>query len=367
MGAKLLLIATLLALLCSNSPLYPFYTHILQTPFYASTNLSLLVNDGLMTLFFFIVSIEIKYELCQGALNTLPKAILPCFAALGGMVVPALLYISLTYYDPLLLRGWAIPTATDIAFALAVLALLGPLIPASLKIFLVSLAIVDDLAAILIIAFFYTEHVSILFLLLAGALVLLLIVLNLKKIPYPILYLPIGIGLWFFLLKSGIHPTLAGVLLAFLMPLHLPNTPFSLQKLKDFFHPFVALIILPLFAFANAGVAFSLVGHSLNLHLIWGIILGLFLGKQCGIFLASWCAVRMKWAQLPEDTTWAKLYGAAITGGIGFTISLFISNLAFYPDHQAYLNSAKIGVLAASLLSGTLGYFGLKYLCKQKI
>ncbi|HVE44646.1 MAG TPA: Na+/H+ antiporter NhaA [Gammaproteobacteria bacterium] len=375
-SAQLLLGATILAMCLSNSPLNDYYHNLFHTYILSQfgglqfkSNLLFWVNEGLMTIFFLVVGLEIKYELLEGSLNSLRKAALPGIAAIGGMIVPALIYIGINYHNAIMLRGWAIPTATDIAFALCVLSLLGSRVPSALKVFLTTLAILDDLAAIIIIAFFYTDHLSVIFLGLSSIMILLLFVLNRYRVTYLSIYILMGFALWICLLNSGIHATLAGVILALMIPVwdrkKQHNSP--LQKLKHGLHPLVALIILPLFAFANAGVSFLNLGAG-NLHLtiILGVLLGLFIGKQIGIFSASWLAVKFGMAKLPNHVRWSEFYAMAVICGIGFTISLFIGSLAFSYNDASYLNSIKIGVLIGSLLSGGIGYLLLQLIHRTR-
>lgn len=358
-GAKLLLIASLLALCISNSPLQYLYTGF-QHAEVLHRDLLFWINDGLMTIFFLVVGAEIKYEIVQGSLSSVPKAILPGIAAFGGMLAPAIIYSMLTFHDTVMLRGWAIPTATDIAFALSVLSLLRNRIPSSLKAFLTTLAILDDLAAIIIIAIFYTKDLSILFISISMLVILLLFILNKLNVYKPTIYIFIGFILWFCLLKSGIHPTLSGVILAFMIPLKKINNNSPLQKIQYLLHPFVALIILPLFAFANAGVSFlNLTYENFNLLITSAVLLALFFGKQFGIFSACWISVKLGIAKLPAAVHWRQLYGVAILCGIGFTMSLLIGILAFGYQDESYLNSIKIGVILGSVLSGCIGYLFL--------
>lgn len=370
-GAKLLLGATILALLISNSPWHTFYDKIFNPIAINPTswlvikiNLKFFINDVLMAIFFFVVGLEIKYELLEGSLNSLSKFLLPVIAALGGMIVPALIYVTLNYQHDLNLKGWAIPTATDIAFGLGVLSLLGSRVPSPLKSFLTALAIIDDLFAIMIIAIFYTEHLSFLYLALSALFLALLCWLNFKNINNLILYCLVGILLWLSMLYSGVHPTLAGVLLAFLIPLHSKENKINspLHQAKHILHPITVLFIIPLFAFANSGITFFNISIStLNLHIIVGIFLSLFVGKQLGIFSICWLAVKLGIAQLPEKIRWIELYGVSIICGIGFTISLFIGTLAFGSLDSTILNSVKIGVFSGSFLSGIFGYLLLFY------
>lgn len=352
-GAIMLFVCAILALILSNSPLSNHYNAIIL-----ETQVLHVTNEGFMTIFFLLVGLEIKYELCYGALNSLRKALLPGIAATGGMLVPALIYVSVNYNDAVSLKGWAIPTATDIAFSLGILTLLGSRIPVVLKIFLMALAIFDDLAAIVVIAVFYTDNISVLFLGLACLCVGVLILLNIKKVHQLSFYGLLGAGLWFCLFKSGIHPTLAGCILAFLVPLRSSSvvTQSPAYKLRHFLHPWVAFGILPLFAFANAGVSFLAISfNDLELPVVIGIFLGLVLGKPIGILGFCWLSVKLRLTQLPEKMRWFHLYAISILCGIGFTISLFIGTLAF-GDYSSHLSSVKIGVLLGSFLSGLMAY-----------
>lgn len=362
-GGILLGIATLIALFLANSPVQNYYQSLLTlTLTLGNVHISFLhlINDGLMTVFFFLVSLEIKRELLQGELNSLQKALLPTMAAIGGMVVPALFYLLINHAHPDHTPGWAIPMATDIAFSLGVLSLLNNRIPHSLKIFLTALAIIDDLGAIIVIAIFYTQQIGWLYLILAFVCLIGLIALNYYGVnrftPYVLLALP----LWFFILSSGVHATIAGVLFGLTIPLrNLKKTqPSLLNRLEHQLHPWVAYGILPIFAFANAGLSFTGIHWETLLHpLPLGIIAGLFLGKQCGILGASWIAIKAKWAKVPYQANWQHIYGTALICGIGFTMSLFIANLAFTNSETSSL--IRLGVLTGSALSGILGYFVL--------
>ncbi len=367
-GGLVLVVAALVALLASNSPLAWLYDGFLHTPVGMrvgdlALDKSLLhwINDGLMAIFFFLVGLEIKRELLQGELSTFGQAMLPAVAAAGGMVAPAIIYVAINTGDPVALRGWAIPTATDIAFAVGVLALLGPRIPSSLKIFLLALAIIDDLGAIIIIALFYTDNLSLVSLTLAFAGLAVLAILNARGVTRLAPYLLTGIFIWVCVLKSGVHATLAGVAVALAIPLTSKGEgePSLLEQLEENLHPWVAFAVLPLFAFANAGV--SLQGLSLeNLlePIPLGIAAGLFAGKAIGIFGATWIAVMGGLAGKPDGATWLQILGVALLGGIGFTMSLFIGMLAF-PD-PAEAASLRLGVLTGSLLSAVAGYLILE-------
>jgi NhaA family Na+:H+ antiporter len=374
-GANLLLGTTVLALIISNSPWHEFYKNIFLKSAVISLgvlplklNLKFLINEVLMTVFFLVAGLEIKYEFLQGELNSYKKALLPVIAAMGGMIAPALIYILFNYHDSLHLRGWAIPTATDIAFSLGILSLLGSRVIPSLKTFLMALAIIDDLIAIMIIAFFYTNHLSFFFLSLSIFCLLTLFLLHKKGITHLLPYVLIGSFLWISLFFAGVHPTLAGVALAFSIPLnknsHKKQSP--LHHFKELLHPIVVLGILPLFAFANAGISFFNISiKTLQTSITFGILMSLFVGKQIGIFGASWLAVKLRIAHLPEKVRWLELYAIAIICGIGFTISLFIGALAFGDINNFYLDSVKIGVLSGSLLSGLIGYLLLFFTKRQ--
>ncbi|MCV6639618.1 Na+/H+ antiporter NhaA [Candidatus Albibeggiatoa sp. nov. NOAA] len=364
----LLIFATILALLSSNiAPFSGWYHHFLELEigfhfgtFELEKHVSHWINDGLMAIFFLVVSLELKREIMDGQLSNPAQVLLPGFAAIGGMVIPALFYLIFNYGDAETMKGWAIPAATDIAFSLGVLALLGSRIPLSLKLFLMALAIIDDLGAILIIAFFYSggEHgLNYDAMLWAGGIVGLLAFYNFIGVRRLFIYIITGIVLWYFVLKSGVHATLAGVALAFFIPLKTPKYKESpLRYLEHMLHPWVAFAIMPIFAFANAGIAFE--GMSLSTladPVPLGIIAGLFLGKQVGVILFSWVLIKTGYATLPKDCNWLDLYGAALLCGIGFTMSLFIGSLAFVGNTDL-MNEVRLGVLAGSFLSAAVGY-----------
>tara|TARA_Y100001960_G_C14709289_1_gene846051 strand:+ start:25 stop:1197 length:1173 start_codon:yes stop_codon:yes gene_type:complete len=360
----LLLFAAVIAMFVSNSNFSEDYFTILQKYILIGTEsfglkLTVLhwINDVLMAIFFFMVSLEIKREFIQGELSNPKQAMLPIVGAVGGMLVPALIYIFININDSATLKGWAIPSATDIAFSLGVLSLLGKKVPLSLKVFLTALAIIDDLGAIIIIAFFYSGNVEIKYLLLMLLAVIVLISLNKFKIKNFLPYLIVGLFLWDFTHHSGVHATIAGVILALTIPHDKKDQKKSLLlKLEHSISPYVAFGIMPLFAFANAGV--SLEGISfLNLlnPIPLGIVCGLFFGKQIGVVLFSYLAIKLKYAEMPNDSDWLKFYGVSILTGIGFTMSLFVGNLAFV-ESQNYLDGVKIGVLTGSLLSTLFGY-----------
>jgi Na+:H+ antiporter, NhaA family len=368
-----LLIAAIIALIISNSTLNEIYFTTLEQYLFIGINdfgLKLSVhhwiNDLLMAIFFFFVTLEIKREFIQGELSNFKKALLPIIAAVGGMLVPALFYIVINFGNTETLNGWAIPSATDIAFSLGILSLLGSRVPIALKIFLTALAIIDDLGAILIIAFFYSGELSISYLSLILISYIFLLVLNKFGIKKFLPYLIIGSFMWFFTYKSGIHATIAGVLLASTIPHRVKNKDFSLLiKIEHAISPYVAFMIMPIFAFANAGV--SLEGLSFSTLLLpvpLGILLGLFMGKQVGVMIFSFVAVKVGAAQMPDNSTWLSLYGVSILTGIGFTMSLFVGNLAF-ADNIQHIDGVKIGVLAGSLLSTVFGYFILLITSKK--
>jgi NhaA family Na+:H+ antiporter len=367
-GGMVLMLAAALALALANSPLAWAYDALLSTPAVIQIGalelnkpLLLWINDGLMAIFFFLVGLEIKREVFEGRLSNGRQAGLPVVAALGGMIVPALIYIALNSGDATALKGWAISAATDIAFALGVLALLGPRVPPALKVFLLALAIIDDLGAIIIIALFYTSKLSLLALAVCGIGIAALAYLNLRNVTRIMPYVLIGLVVWVCVLKSGVHATLAGVAVALFIPLRSTNDE-GLSPLKEAEHglaPWVAFGVMPIFAFANAGV--SLQGLSLSdlmAGIPLGIALGLFIGKQLGIMSFVWVGVKLGIARLPDGVTWLQIYGVSMLAGIGFTMSLFIGSLAFSdPEHAA---AVRIGVLTGSILSAITGAFVLR-------
>ena len=369
----LLLFAATIALIISNSNFDTLYFGVMKK--YVSLGIGSFslkltvihwINDVLMTVFFFLVSLEIKREIVQGELTNPKQALLPIIGAVGGMVVPAAIYIIININSPETLNGWAIPTATDIAFSLGVLSLLGKRVPISLKIFLTALAIIDDLGAIVIIAFFYSGNIEVYYLLLMLAAVLVLVALNKFNIRAFIPYLFIGILLWEFTHQSGIHATIADVLLALLIPHDKKNKKKSLLlKLEHAIAPYVAFGIMPLFAFANAGVSLKGINLGSLLNPVpLGILCGLFFGKQIGVFLFAYISVKLNLAQKPNNSNWIALYAVSVLTGIGFTMSLFVGNLAFV-NSPIYLDGVKIGVLSGSLLSTLLGYFLLMFATKK--
>jgi NhaA family Na+:H+ antiporter len=370
-GGILLMIAAVLALLVANSPLSPYYDRLLDLPmafqigeFQLAKPLLLWINDGLMAIFFFLVGMELKRELIEGHLSSIRKASLPAFAALGGMLAPALVYTYFNAGDVEAMRGWAIPMATDIAFALGVLALLGPRVPAALKAFLLSVAIFDDIGAIVIVAIFYSGQLSLNSLALALLFIVGLALLNRLKVNRPGAYFLLGIPLWVAVLKSGVHATLAGVVLAMFIPLRMkaetPGEP-MLRHLEHSLHPWVAYGVLPIFAFANAGVSLRGLSLSDTLHPVpIGIVAGLFIGKQVGVLGMSALAVRLGLATRPDGMSWRQLHGVALLSGIGFTMSLFIAALAFEQGGVTYFGLERLGILMGSVLSGVLGYVVLR-------
>ena len=369
----ILLFAAVLALIISNGSYSDEYFSILKKYITLGTDtfglkLSVLhwINDVLMAIFFFFVSLEIKREFLQGELSNPKQALLPIIGAVGGMVIPALFYIIINYSDSATLNGWAIPSATDIAFSLGVLSLLGKRVPISLKVFLTALAIIDDLGAIVIIAFFYSGNIQIIYLLLMLAAIIILILLNKFKINIFLPYLIVGIFLWDFTHQSGVHATIAGVLLALTIPHNTKvNKNSLLLKLEHGLAPYVAFGIMPIFAFANAGVSLEgLTFASLLDPVPLGIVLGLFFGKQIGVFVLSYLSVKLKIADKPSGSTWPAFYAVSILTGIGFTMSLFVGNLAF-ANNMEYMDGVKIGVLAGSLLSTLFGYFLLLLFSKK--
>ncbi|WP_107878797.1 Na+/H+ antiporter NhaA [Neisseria animaloris] len=362
-----LMIAAMLGIVAANSPVSEHYFSMLGSHV-AGLSVSHWINDGLMAVFFLFVGLEVKRELLQGELDTNAKRILPGLAALGGLMMPALFYVLFNSGNPETLKGWAVPAATDIAFALGVLALLGSRVPVSLKIFLTALAIMDDLAVIVIIALFYSSSISFIYLALAAATLAVLFFLNKKGILKSLPYLLLGVLLWFFVLKSGLHATLAGVLLAFAIPLRVQDSvqEAPLLKWEHALENPVAFFVVPVFGFANAGVSFAgLDGSVLFDPVVMGIFAGLFLGKQLGVFGVVWATVKLGWTELPEGVSWLQVYGVALLCGIGFTMSLFISLLAFVdPAIQDY---SKVGVFLGSLFAGVLGYLVLKFAPFERI
>lgn len=371
-SSGLLLIAvTLLALFLQNSFLTNAYSHFLHTPVHISIGmfgiakpLLLWVNDGLMAIFFFLIGLEVKREVLEGELSSKSQIALPAIAALGGMIIPALIFTFFNHKDAFAMNGWAIPTATDIAFALGILSLLGNRVPVSLKIFLMALAIIDDLGAIVIIALFYTSDLSLISISIALGSIVVLVGMNQLKVIKKAAYILVGIVLWISVLKSGVHATIAGVVLAFCIPLYSTNANgerFSmLKEMEHDLHYWVAFFILPLFAFVNAGVDLKdLAPSAIVSDVSLGVILGLFLGKQLGVFGFSFLAIKLGFASLPTGSNFKQLYGVAILTGIGFTMSLFVNTLA-YNDTDLFHYADKLAVLLGSFLSGIVGYLYLR-------
>lgn len=373
-GGFLLFTAAFLALLIANSPLGSFYHQFLITPLEVRFGLHglnkpllLWVNDGLMVIFFLIIALEVKREYLEGELSSFSRVMLPAIGALGGMIAPALIYAFFNAGDPLYSHGWAIPTATDIAFVLGVLALLGPKVPPGLRMFLLSLAIFDDIGAIGIIAVFYSHGLSPGMLIGAALCLALLFFLNRLKVRALMPYLLVGFAMWLFVLKSGVHATLAGVALGLMIPHHgHANQQSPLKRLEYTLHPYVVYGILPLFAFTNAGMSFEhLSWDDLHNSVTLGVALGLFLGKQVGIASFVWVATQLKWATLPRHTNWMTMYGGCILCGIGFTMSLFIASLSFVPGTMENFAADKLGIFMGSLVSGCIGYAMIHW-CHKK-
>lgn len=368
-GGIILIIAAVLAMLLANmGATSDIYRSFLETPVQLrvgaleiNKNMLLWINDALMAIFFLLIGLEVKRELIQGSLASRRQAVFPIVAAIGGMVVPALLYLAFNFQDPIARQGWAIPAATDIAFALGVLALLGSRVPASLKIFLMALAIIDDLGAIVIIALFYTNDLSLLSLGVAAVAIAVLAVLNLTGVRRTGIYILVGVILWTAVLKSGVHATLAGVIIGFFIPLKEKGGYSPAKSLEHVLHPWVAFLILPLFAFANAGVSLSGVTfEGLTSLLPMGVMVGLFIGKPLGISLFCWAALKLKLASLPEGATCRDIMAVGVLCGIGFTMSIFIATLAFSSVDPTLITWAKLGILLGSVLSAVVGYAMLR-------
>ncbi len=371
----MLLAAAIIGIVLNNSPFTALYDALLDVPvtvsvgeFILAKPLLLWINDGLMAVFFFLIGLEVKREILAGEFSSPSQIALPALAALGGMAFPALIYAYINWGDSVALNGWAIPAATDIAFALAVLTLLGNRVPPALKMFLLSLAIIDDLGAIIIIAIFYTVNISQTSLIVASACIVTLIAMNRLGVKNSQVYFIVGTILWVSVLKSGVHATLAGVVLALIIPASYGNDAppdkklERLDNLEHLLHPWVAYMVLPLFAFANAGI--SLEGFTVDRlfdSIPLGIAAGLFLGNQIGIMLFCWLTIALGIARLPKDVTWLQLYGTAIICGIGFTMSLFIGSLAFEHTQVDYTIDDRLGILTGSLLSAVAGYLVLRF------
>ncbi len=370
-GGILLILSAVLAILMANSPLSSTYDLLINTPgavqfgnLEISKPLLLWINDGMMAIFFLLVGLELKREVLEGELSQLSNVILPGLGAIGGMLVPAAFYLIFNYDDPAAAQGWAIPAATDIAFALGVLSLLGPRVPISLRVFLTSLAIFDDIGAVLIIALFYTANISREALIIAATCLMLLFIANRIDVQRRSVYFSLGLIMWVALLKSGVHATLAGVLLALFIPIKPAeeNGTSLLHELEHELHGMVTFAILPLFAFVNSGINLSGMGLDTFLHSVpVGITCGLFLGKQLGIFGFCWLGIRMGLTRLPSGMNMGALYGTAILCGIGFTMSLFIGSLAFEETGTNLLFDERVGIMIGSLLSGVVGFFVLKF------
>jgi NhaA family Na+:H+ antiporter len=365
-GGLVLMAAAALALLVANSPLAPTYFGALSA-YLGPLSVLHWINDALMAVFFLLVGLEIKREVLDGQLSTWSRRILPGVAAAGGMAFPALIFVAFNWNDPATLRGWAIPSATDIAFALGVLALLGSRVPTSLKVFLTALAIIDDLGAVIIIAVFYTGDLSIMDLGLATALTAALVVMNRSGVTRLLPYLLLGALLWFFVLRSGVHATIAGVVLAFTIPLHaeparlddMAGSP--LHRLEHGLHGWVTFLVIPIFGFANAGVSFAgVTADALVDHLTLGVALGLLLGKLVGVFGTAYLTIRLGFADVPMGAGKLQLLGVSLLCGIGFTMSLFIGMLAFAND-PLLQSEVKIGILVGSLLAGLVGWVILRF------
>jgi NhaA family Na+:H+ antiporter len=364
LGGVLLAVAALAALVLSNSAWSDAYQKLLAFPIelrlggdwlVLAKPMLIWINDLWMAVFFFLVGLEIKRELLEGELASTTQALLPAGAALGGMLVPALIYAAINSHDPVALRGWGIPMATDIAFALGILVLLGNRVPASLTIFLTAVAIIDDLGAILVIAFFYTEDLSLGMLLAAGAGAMVLVALNRSRVTAVGPYVIVGLVIWVCVLKSGIHATLAGVITALAVPMSDGRGGSPLGRAEHALHPWVAYFILPVFAFVNAGVSLAGVTPAIMLQTVpLGIAAGLVLGKTVGVFGASWLLMRFAGARLPSESSWLQFLGVCVLCGVGFTMSLFIGSLAFDGADAAYITQVKVGVIVGSTLSAIL-------------
>ena len=372
----ILIIVTILALLLENSSLSTIYNSFLHTHveirfgnLQIAKPLLLWVNDGLMAIFFFLIGLEVKREVLEGHLSSMSQVALPGIAAIGGMIVPALVFIAFNQGESFAMKGWAIPTATDIAFALGILSLLGNRVPVSLKLFLMALAIIDDLGAIIIIALFYTTDLSTASIIISLISLVILFIMNKMGVTKKAAYIIVGTILWVSVLKSGVHATLAGVALAFMIPLNSEDKngrKFSMSKeLEHDLHYWVAFLILPLFAFVNAGVDLRGISiKDMTGTVPMGIMFGLFVGKQLGVFGFSWLAIKLGMASLPKDSNWLQLYGLAVLTGIGFTMSLFVDSLA-YDDTQIYHYADKLAILLGSFLSGLIGYIILRIVKKH--
>lgn len=361
-GGIVLIAAAVLALIVANSPLFAAYQNLLHTRVIAGFGdaaidkpLLLWINDGLMAIFFFLVGLEVKREIVDGQLSTLNKASLPLIAALGGIVIPALIFLGINAGEPENIRGWAIPAATDIAFALGILALLGSRVPVALKALLLAIAVIDDIAAITIIALFYSGAIDLVMLGSAALVLVLLAALGRAGVASAIPYILLAMVMWAFVLNSGVHATLAGVAAAFCIPMVARNGERPLERMEHALHPWVAFFVIPVFGFANAGLPLAgLEPAALIEPLPFGIALGLLIGKQVGIFGFSWLAVKLRIASMPEEVTWRQIHGMSLLAAIGFTMSLFIGNLAF--ANPVLFDQVRLGVLSGSLVAAIAGY-----------
>ncbi|MEN8107486.1 MAG: Na+/H+ antiporter NhaA [Pseudomonadota bacterium] len=372
----LIISAALLAIIAVNTPLESLYDNLLETPVAIQVGallihkpLLLWINDGLMAVFFFLVGLEIKREVLDGELSDPSRVALPAIAAVGGMLVPASFYVYFNYADPAAMTGWAIPMATDIAFALGILSLLGSRVPVALKVFLLTLAIIDDLGAIVIIAIFYSSDISTSSLIISAVALVVLLLMNRGGVIRIAPYILVGTILWIAVLKSGVHATLAGVLLAFFIPLKKGSEEHDspLHHLEHVLHPYVAFMIMPLFAFANAGIPLEGMSPDSLLNPVpLGIITGLFIGKQIGVFGFAWLAAMLRLGRLPEGVTWLQLYGVSALCGIGFTMSLFISSLAAEEAGMALIAQHRLGILGGTLLSAVTGYLVLSMALRSR-
>jgi Na+:H+ antiporter, NhaA family len=372
--AVILFVMALAALILCNSPWDTVYQKLLQTPltfhisdYILAHPLLFWINEGLMSLFFLSIGLELKHEFMVGELRQLSQIVLPAIGALGGMLVPAFIYLLLNFHDSSKLVGWAIPVATDIAFALGVLALFGKRVPPALRIFLLALAIFDDVGAIVIIALFHSQSLSPILFLLAAAVLVILFLFNKYQVERLWVYLLVGLELWICVLNSGVHATVAGVLLGLTIPLHTDSGAAPAERLQKILRPVVAFIVMPLFAFANAGMPlYDLSATTVLDSVTLGTILGLVVGKQLGVLSFSWLLIRSGFAKLPKDTTWLAFYGIALLCGIGFTMSLFLGTLAFQDSNPVFMTEVRLGVLVGSLLSGILGALILQMALAKK-
>ncbi|NAZ46434.1 Na+/H+ antiporter NhaA [Vibrio toranzoniae] len=366
-GGIILVIAAAIAMFVANSPLNDMYQGVLHS-YVLGMSVSHWINDGLMAVFFLLIGLEVKRELLEGALKSKETAIFPAIAAVGGMLAPALIYVLFNSGNPEALQGWAIPAATDIAFALGIMALLGNRVPVSLKVFLLALAIIDDLGVVVIIALFYSSDLSTLALTIGFIATGVLFMLNNKHVTKLSVYLIVGAILWFAVLKSGVHATLAGVVIGFAIPLKGNKGEHSpLKHLEHALHPYVAFAILPIFAFANAGISLEGISiSSLTSMLPLGIAMGLLIGKPLGIFAFSWGAVKLGIAKLPEGVNFTNIFAVSVLCGIGFTMSIFISSLAFGPTNAEFDTFARLGILMGSTTAAILGYILLRFSLPKK-